>query len=127
MSSLYFLFNISLKFMRIILKLLITSFAIVISAYLITCVTVASIWSALWIALILGLINITIKPLLVILTLPINILTLGLFTFIINAGMILLVSSIVKGFEVQGFLTALIFSLVLSLISYILHKLFGAK
>ena len=123
----YFLFNIGLKFMKIILKLLITSFAIILSAYLIPDVTVVSIWSALWVALILGLINITIKPLLVILTLPINILTLGLFTFIINAGMILLVSSIVKGFEVEGFLTALIFSLVLSLISYILHKLFGAK
>ncbi|MCK5320213.1 phage holin family protein [Candidatus Parcubacteria bacterium] len=113
--------------MKIILKLLITSFAIILSAYLISGVTVVSIWSALWVALILGLINITIKPLLVILTLPINILTLGLFTFIINAGMILLVSSIVKGFYVEGFLTALIFSFVLSLISYILHKLFGAK
>ena len=110
--------------MKIILKLLITSFAVFLSAYLIPGVTVASIWSALWVALFLGLINITIKPLLVILTLPINILTLGLFTFIINAGMILLVSSIVKGFEVETFLAAFIFSITLSILNYVLNKIF---
>ncbi|MCK4540367.1 phage holin family protein [Candidatus Parcubacteria bacterium] len=112
--------------MKIILKLLITSFAVIIGAYLIPSVTVASPWSALWVALILGLINITVKPLLVVLTLPINILTLGLFTFIINAGMILLVSSIVKGFEVEGFLAAFIFGITLSILNYVLNKIFKA-
>ena len=113
------------NYMKIILKLLITSLAVIIGAYLIPSVAIASLWSALWVALFLGLINITIKPILVVLTLPINILTLGLFTFIINAGMILLVSSIVKGFEVEGFFAAFIFGIILSILSYVLNKIFN--
>lgn len=110
--------------MSILLKWLISASAIILSSYIITGVTITSFWSALWVSLFLGLINITLKPLLIILTLPVNILTLGLFTFVINASLILLASSVVKGFEVRGFWVAMLFSLVLSVVVYILHKIF---
>jgi putative membrane protein len=79
----------------------------------------ASFWSALITSLILGLVNATIRPLLLLITLPINFLTLGLFTFVINGLMILLVSSIVKGFSVDSFGTAFFAALLLWLISFI--------
>ena len=110
--------------MIILLRWLISTIAILISAYLIKGVSVASFWTALWLAFFLGLVNITLKPLLLVLTLPINILTLGIFTFVINASLILLASSIIKGFEVNGFWTAVLFSIVLSVVSYLLNTLF---
>ena len=92
--------------------------------WLIPGVGIASWWTALWLVVLLGLINITLKPLLIVLTLPINLLTLGLFTFVINAVLIMFASSIVKGFSISGFLTALVFSLILSLFNYIISILF---
>ena len=97
--------------------------AILLGAYLVPGVEVAGIWPALWVALFLGLLNVTLKPILLILTLPINVLTFGLFTFIINTLLILLVSSIIQGFSVAGFLSALAFSVILSIISYLLNYL----
>lgn len=97
--------------------------AVLIAAYFLPGVVVAGLWSALIVALVLGLLNLTIKPLLVLLTLPINIITLGLFTFVINALMVLLASSIVKGFSVVGFLNALLFSLLLTIIQEILEMI----
>ena len=113
--------------MNIILKWLLTAISIVISAYLLSGVTVANFWTAIWLALFLGLINIILKPILILLTLPINILTLGLFTFVINALLILLASSVIKGFEISGFWVAMVFSVVLSLVNFVLYKLFGSK
>ncbi len=98
--------------------------SILLSAYLIPGVAVSGFWAALWLALFLGVVNVVIKPILIILTLPINILTLGLFTFVINALLILLASSVIKGFEVSGFWTAMLFGIVLSVISYVLNMLF---
>lgn len=98
--------------------------AILISAYFIPGVVVNGIWAALWLALFLGVINIVLKPILIILTLPINILTLGLFTFVINALLILLSATVIKGFTVSGFWVALLFSVVLSIISYVLNAIF---
>jgi len=108
--------------MRIIFKWLISASAIIISAYLIPGITIASFWTALWLSLFLGVLNVIVKPILVLLTLPINILTLGLFTFVINATIILLASSVIKGFFVDGFIAAMLFSIVLSILSYILNK-----
>jgi len=88
---------------------------------------VAGFWAALWLALLLGILNVLLKPLLILITLPINILTLGLFTFVINALLVLLASSVIKGFAVSGFWTAMLFSIVLSLISYFLNALVKAK
>ena len=72
---------------------------------------------------VLGIINAFIKPVLIILTLPINILTLGLFTFVINALIIILTSGLVPGFKVNGFWWALLFSIVLSIVNSFLHQL----
>ena len=113
--------------MNLLIKWLISAIAVLISAYLLPGIMVAGFWAALWLALFLGVINVILKPILIILTLPINILTLGLFTFVINAGLILLASSVIKGFAVYGFWQAMLFSIVLSLISYLLNSLFGTK
>jgi putative membrane protein len=102
---------------------LITTIAILIAAYLLPGVTVKGFFAALVTALVLGLINTFIRPILLILTLPINILTLGLFTFVINALLIMLTSAVVPGFDVRSFWWALLFSLVLSLIKWALNAI----
>lgn len=101
--------------------------AIMISSYLIPGVAVAGFWTALWLALFLGIINVLVKPILILITLPINILTLGLFTFVINAPLILLAASVIKGFSASGFWAAMLFSIVLSFVSYFLNALVKAK
>lgn len=83
--------------------------------------------TALIVALFLGILNALIKPILLILTLPINILTLGLFTFIINATLIWLVAQVVRGFTLSGFAPALIAALLLWLINLAAHFLFPTK
>lgn len=113
--------------MSILIRWLIMALAIIFSAYLIPGVSVAGFWTALWLALLLGVLNVVLKPMLIFITLPINILTLGLFTFVINALMILLASSLIKGFMVDGFWAAMLFSIVLSLISYLLNALAEAR
>jgi len=111
----------------LLIKWLIMAVSIVISAYLIPGVKVSGFFAALWVALFLGIVNILIKPILILITLPINIITLGLFTFVINAFLILLGSSVIKGFDVGGFWVAVLFSIVLSLINYVLGSLLGTK
>lgn len=106
--------------MGIIFKLLVNALAIFITAYFLQEVQLDGIRGALIVAVVLGLINAVIKPILLLLTLPINFITLGLFTFVINALMIMLASYIVPGFTVPGFLSALIFSIILSIVSGIL-------
>lgn len=109
-------------FMSLIINLLLSALAVMISAYVLPGVTVENFWTALVVAVAMGIVNAILKPILVILTLPINILTLGLFTLVINAVLVLLVSSFVPGFHVDGFLWALVFGLVLSLVNGVLHK-----
>ena len=109
--------------MKAIIKLILMGVAVMISAYVIPGVYVDGFLVAVVVAVILALVNLVIKPVVTILTLPINILTLGLFTFIINALMILLVSSIVPGFTVVGWISAILFSIVLSLVDGILDAL----
>ncbi|HOP85357.1 MAG TPA: phage holin family protein [Syntrophorhabdaceae bacterium] len=108
----------------IIIKWFIMAFSILVISYYLPGVTVSSFLSALWVALFLGIINIFIKPVLIFITLPINILTLGLFTFVINAILVLFASSVIKGFYVQDFLSALLFGIILSAINYILNSIF---
>jgi putative membrane protein len=112
--------------MTFLLKWLISTLAVIITAYLLPGVSVRSFWTALLVALVLGIINAIIRPIFVILTLPLTVVTLGLFLFVINAVLILLTSAVVPGFEVRGFWWALLFSLVLSVISWALHKIFAA-
>lgn len=107
-----------------LIKWLINSLAVMLVAWLIPGVSITGLWAALWLVVFLGLINIVIRPILIILTLPVNLLTFGLFTFVINALLILLASSVLKGFEVSGFWAALLFSLILSLFTYALNSLY---
>ena len=106
--------------MSYLIHWLVSAVAIIITAYLLPGVRLSGFFAALVTALVLGLVNMFIKPLLLILTLPLNILTLGLLTFVINALLILLTSAIVPGFQVTGFWWALLFSFVLSIINYAL-------
>lgn len=97
--------------MKLVLRLIINALFLIISPLIFSGVVVSGWWAAIITAIILGIVNALIRPLVVILTLPINILTLGLFSLIINGLMVLLVSSIVKGFSVSGLLTAIGLSL----------------
>lgn len=109
--------------MNLLIEWLITTLAIAITAYLLPGVVVAGFVAAVVAALVLGIVNVILKPLLVILTLPINIMTLGLFTLVINAFLILLTSRIVPGFEVAGFGSALLFGVVLAIIRWALETI----
>ena len=91
-------------------------------AYILPGASVVDFTAALVVALVLGIINALLKPVLLILTLPINILTLGLFTFILNALLIILVSNIVPGFTVDGFIAALLFGIVLSVVNTVVNN-----
>lgn len=106
-----------------IFKFLFTGLAVMISAYIIPGVVVQSYFVALVAAVMIAILNIFVKPLLIFLSLPINILTLGLFTFVINSAIIAIAAALVPGFEVNSFWDALLFSILLSLITAILHKL----
>ena len=103
--------------MHLLLKWLINALGLMAVAYLYPGVHVAGFVAALVAALVLGLINAVIRPVLILLTLPINILTLGLFTFVINALLFWLVAEILQGFTVDGFVPALIGSILYSLIT----------
>jgi len=107
----------------LLVNLIVSTLAVLISAYILPGVKVDGFLTAVVVAVILGVVNMFIKPVLILLTLPLTILTLGLFTFVINALLILLVSNIVPGFKVDGFLWALIFSLVLSVVSSFLYSI----
>lgn len=109
--------------MKLLLNWLISALAILSAAYILPGVHISGFTTALVVAVVLGVINALLKPFLLFLTLPINILTLGLFTLVINAAIIQLVSLIVPGFIVDNFGWALLFSLVLSLINSFLHRL----
>ena len=111
--------------MNLLLRILITSGLVLLIAHFMPGVRVASFTTALIVAIVLGLLNIFIKPILVILTLPVTILTLGLFLLVINALMILLCTKIVGGFSVDTFWTALIFSIILSVLQSIMNGILG--
>lgn len=109
--------------MAIIVNWLLSALVIISAAYVLPGVHVADFFTALVIALILGVINATLKPLLILLTLPITVLTLGLFTLVISALLIMLTALIVPGFSVDNFWWALIFGLALSIINGVLYRL----
>lgn len=109
--------------MHILISLLVNGLAVFITAKLLPGVKVDSFFTALIVSVVLGLVNTFLKPILLLLTLPVTILTLGLFALVINALMVLLVSGLVSGFKVSGFWWALLFSLVLSIASSFLHSL----
>ena len=106
--------------MKFILRLLLSALAVVLLANILPGVHVDTFGIAVIVALALSLLNFLVKPLLVILTLPVTIVTFGLFLLVINALIILMASGLVSGFAVDGFWWALLFSLLLSLVQSIL-------
>src|SRR3972149_3975714 len=108
--------------MSILVNWLISSMVILAAAYLLPGIHVEGFFTALVVALVLGIINATLKPVLLILTLPLTLLTLGLFALVINALMVMLTAAIVPGFNVDSFWWALALSLVLSILNAFLHK-----
>jgi len=100
-----------------ILTIILSTIAVFVTAHILPGTRVDSWTTALVVAIVLAIVNAFIRPLLLLLTLPLNILTLGLFTFVIIAGLVMLVSAIVPGFHVDGFWWALAFALVLAVIN----------
>ena len=112
--------------MRLLLRWCLSAAALLAAAYLIPGIAVQNFYTALIVALLLGLLNAVIRPILVILTLPINLLTLGLFTFVINGLLFWFVASFVDGFAVSGFWVAVLGAIVVSLISWLGGQLLEA-
>lgn len=106
--------------MSILLKWLLTSLFILIMPYIIKGISVTSFVTALIVSFVLGLLNAILRPILIFLTLPINILTLGLFTLIINGFMVFLATKIIPGFEVVNFWYAILFAIVLSIFNWLI-------
>lgn len=109
--------------MKLILRLLLNALAVIILSYVLPGVGVDSMITAIIVALVLSILNFLVKPILIILTLPITILTLGLFLLIINAIIILIAAHFITGFEVSSIWWAIIFSLLLSFLQSILHSM----
>jgi len=113
--------------MKTILKMLLTAIAVVLLAKLLPGITVDGYTTAIFVAIVLALLRIFVKPLFVLFTLPLTIVTLGLFLFVINAVIILLAGKLVDGFEVSSFGYALLFSLLLSFFQSILYSFLKEK
>jgi putative membrane protein len=111
----------------IFLRWLILTFSIIATSYLIDGIQVSGFVSAFFAAAILGILNAFFRPILLILTLPVNILSLGLFTFVINAVVLMMVSGVISGFEVYGFWSAVFGSLLISLVSWLLTSFIGER
>jgi putative membrane protein len=108
--------------MKYVYKILITTINAFILAYLLPGISFDTIFTALIVAVILAFLDAVVKPLLIMLTLPVTILTLGLFLFVINACIILMADSLVNGFKIASFWHALLFSILLSFFNSFVHK-----
>jgi putative membrane protein len=111
----------------ILIRWLTTTAAIVATSYLLNGIRVSGFLPAVFAAAMLGILNAFFRPIALLLTLPINILSLGLFTFIINALMLKMASGLIPGFDVYGFWTAIFGSLLISVISWLLNSFIGKK
>lgn len=107
--------------MKILINILVSSVAVFVTAHLLRGVTVDGFGTAIVVAVVLGLVNGFLGPALLLLTLPINILTLGLFTFVITGLLVMLTARLVPGFQVASFSWALGFAFVLSIINTFFH------
>lgn len=113
--------------MNILIRFVLNALAVMAAAYIVPGISVRSFWTALIAAIVIGLVNALIRPILLILTLPINIVTLGLFTLVVNALMFWLAASLVKGFDVVGFGAAFWGALVFWLVSWFTNALFAQE
>ena len=108
--------------MGLLVRWLVLTAAIMFASYLISGIEVTGFFSALFAAAILGVLNVFFRPILLILTLPINILTLGFFTFIINAVLLKMASGVISGFVVHGFWSAVFGGFIISVVSWLLNS-----
>jgi putative membrane protein len=113
--------------MRFLLKLLVTSLAVFFSAYILNGVYLEGFPTAILVALLMGFLNAFLKPILIILTIPITLVTFGLFLLVINAVIILLADYALTGFTVDSFFTAVVFSIIVSVITWILEAIANPK
>lgn len=109
--------------MRVLFRILITAGAVILIAQYVPGISIDSLYSAFIVALVWGVISVLVRPVLFILTLPITLLTFGLFSFVLNALLFWFVATFVDGFTVDGFLPALIGSLALSVVSWVTHRI----
>ena len=108
--------------MKLLMKIVFSSIIVMLLSHFIKGVYVENFTTSIIVAIVLGLLNIFVKPLLILFTLPVTVFTLGLFLLVINAILILLCAKIVGGFRVDSFFTALIFSIVLSLLQSVMYR-----
>ncbi|MFH1405574.1 MAG: phage holin family protein [Patescibacteria group bacterium] len=114
--------------MYLLFRWVINAIAMIGITYIVPGFNVDSFYHALIAALVLGLVNALIRPIILILTIPVNVMTLGLFTFVINALMVWFVSTLVKGFAVEGFVAAFLVAMCLWVVSWVTNKIVeGAK
>lgn len=109
--------------MYILLAIIINTIAVLVTSYILPGIHIQSFGTALAVAIVMGIINAILRPIIFILTLPINILTLGLFSFVIMGALVYLVSAIVPGFKVDHFGWAILFALIVALINWFLYSL----
>jgi putative membrane protein len=113
--------------MKLLLKILVSSLAVFFSAYILPGVYLDGFPTAILVAVVLGLLNAFVKPLLILLTIPVTIFSFGLFLLVINAFMILIVDQLLVEFSVGGFWSALLFSIIVTLVTAFLEALAGKK
>jgi len=111
----------------VLLRWLVLTAAVLAASWLLDGIRVNGIFPALLAAALLGILNAVFRPLLILMTLPVNILTLGLFTFVINALMLMIVSAVIPGFDVRGFWTAVVGALIIGAASWMLNIFIGGK
>ena len=108
--------------MRFLIRIIVIAAVSYGLAHVLPGITITDFWTAIVFAVVLAILNIFVRPLIVLLTLPVTILTLGLFLFVINALVVLIASKLVDGFKVANFGWALLFSLILSLVASVLER-----
>jgi putative membrane protein len=113
--------------MNYILKILLSAIAVFVLSNLVPGITIESYTTAIIVAIVLGLLNTLIRPILIFFTIPLTIVTLGLFLLVINASMVLLADYFINGFSASGLFSALLFSILLSLTQSVLYKLVEDK
>lgn len=115
-------FLLSLR-MNFLIRLIISTLAVLVTAYLLPGVYVENFMTAVIVAIVLGLLNVLVKPLLILFSLPVVLFTLGLFLIVINTLIILLADKFIDGFKVNGFWWALLFSVLLSIVTSIFNAI----
>jgi putative membrane protein len=111
----------------VLLRWLVLTAAILMACWVLDGIQVRGIFPAILAAALLGILNAFFRPILILLTLPVNILTLGLFTFVINALMLMIVSAVIPGFDIRGFWTAVWGALIIGVVSWLLNIFIGGS